>query len=72
MNRDTVIMYVANFFGIDPDDDGNYDLSSYGWTAGCYAGRDSNGDAVWMSPSAIIDIFDELACDYDLYDDEWE
>lgn len=68
MNRDTVIMYVANHFGIEPDVDGKYDLSSYEWESGCYHGRDCNGDAVWMSPSAFIDIFDELACDYGLYE----
>ena len=66
-----IIEYIAQHFGFEADENGNYDLHDYDWEAGCYAGR-RDGEAIWMSAAEFVRIFDDFACDYGLYDDPYE
>lgn len=61
--RETVIRYIADAFDLEPNEDGTYDLNDYDWTAGC------NADGVWMCLSKFVEIFDDMAADFGLYDD---
>ena len=47
--KDEIIEALANEYGIEPDEDtGEYDLTSYEWTAGCYVNH------TWMSLADIV------------------
>ena len=73
MNRDDVIQYVAERFGIELEDrNGEYNLDTYEWQAGCYTGnRDPyNDENIWLSVAKIVEIMDDFACDYGLYEDD--
>ena len=60
-SREEIMEHVAYFFGFDAtDDDGEYDLDSYDWTAGCYIGRDS-----WLSPKQVVYCIEEFVGDWD-------
>ena len=52
MNRQEIMEYIAEYFGIEPDidDDGNeyYDIDSYDWQSGCYI------DRRWFSPAEVV------------------
>lgn len=71
IDKKIIIDYIARYFGFEADEDGKYDLDSYDWQAGAYAGT-RDGEAIWMSAAAFVDIFDDLACDFGLYDDPYE
>lgn len=36
MTREELIEALAEYFGIEPDDNGEYNLNSYDWESGCY------------------------------------
>ena len=35
MEREEIINKLAEYFDIEPNENGEYDLSDYEWTAGC-------------------------------------
>ena len=39
MNRQSIMEYVAEWFGIEPNEDGSFDINDYDWQAGCYHGH---------------------------------
>lgn len=41
---------LANWFNVDPDEDGNYDIDDYEWTAGCSMGP---GDK-WLCLAEVV------------------
>lgn len=49
MSREEIMEYVASYFGIEPDEDGEFDISGYDWQAGCYINRDQ-----WMSLAEVV------------------
>lgn len=38
MDRQEIMEHVADWFGIEPDDNGWFDIEDYDWQAGCYLG----------------------------------
>ena len=36
MDRQEIMERVAEWFGIEPDENGEYDIDDYDWQAGCY------------------------------------
>ena len=54
--KQEIIEALAREYNIEPNEDGEYDLTDYNWTAGCYA----NG--TWMSLANIVyTLADELS-----------
>ena len=54
--KQEIIEALAREYNIEPNEDGEYDLTDYNWTAGCY----SNG--TWMSLANIVyTLADELS-----------
>ena len=51
MDRQEIIERLAEYFEIEPDVDGNYNLNGYDWQAGCYTGR---GD-MWLTLANVVD-----------------
>ena len=50
MNKDKVILALAEYFDIEPDDEtGDYDLDSYDWSSGC-----SFGGGIWLSLANVV------------------
>lgn len=39
MERQEIMEKVAEWYGIEPDENGEYDIDSYDWQAGCYIAR---------------------------------
>lgn len=52
MSRERIIDLVAEWFNVHPDENGEYDLSSYEWQAGCYHGNK------WLSLAEIVDLIE--------------
>lgn len=51
MDREEMIERLAEYFGIEPDEEtGEYDLNDYEWQAGC-----SFGGGVWLNLANIIE-----------------
>lgn len=57
MNRNDMIEFVAEYFGINANDDGKYDTDSYDWVSGCY----HNG--TWISIGLFVDFGMDLIRD---------
>lgn len=38
MERTEIMAHVAEYFGVEPNEDGKYDIDDYDWMAGCYIG----------------------------------
>lgn len=50
MERDEIIEALADYFGIEPNEEGEYDLDDYDWQSGCsFNGR-------WMNLATIVEI----------------
>lgn len=56
---------VAKQFNIEPEEDGEYDTSSYDWEAGCYC----NG--VWISPKEALRCMETFILENDYIFEEW-
>lgn len=54
MNRQEIMEVLANWFGIEPDGDGNFDINDYDWQAGCYC----NGK--WLSLAEVVKCMEVL------------
>lgn len=57
MIKEEIIKALAEAYGIEPDEDGNYDIDNdYDWVAGCggYNGRES-----WLSLRNVVYILAE-------------
>ena len=51
MDREEIINALAEYFGIEPSEDGEYDLTDYDWTAGC---RFAYGSDRWLSLANVV------------------
>jgi len=52
MAREDIINMLADWFGIEPDENGEHDTDSYEWQAGCY----KNGH--WFSLAEVVECLD--------------
>ena len=48
-----IIEALAEAFGIEPDENGGYDLEGYEWRAGCGG---YNGDYSWLSLKNVVEV----------------
>lgn len=51
MDRKEIIERLAEYFGIDPDENGEYDLDSYDWQAGCSMGY----GGIWLTLANVVE-----------------
>lgn len=59
--KQEIAALIAERFDIDPDEEtGEYDLSDYEWTSGCYHGNK------WLSLAEVVNMIDSF--DYELYE----
>ena len=57
MDEREVIEALANYFGIEPDEEtGEYNLKSYDWISGCSMG---NGSDHWLTLANVIEALRE-------------
>ena len=54
MTSEQVIEHVAEWYNIEPNEDGAYDLKDYDWTSGC------NFDGHWMCLSDVVGCIENL------------
>lgn len=50
MDRDEIIERLAVHFGIEPNENGEYDLDDYDWQAGCSMGLSSK----WLCLAEVV------------------
>ena len=53
MNEQRIMEIVAEYFGIQPNDDGTYDIDDYDWQSGCMHGK------AWLCPALIVKIIED-------------
>ena len=53
MDRQELMERLADWFGIEPDENGEFNINSYDWQAGCY----SNGS--WLSLAEVVKCLEE-------------
>lgn len=51
MDEKKLKKYIADWFGVEPDEDGEYDTSDYDWTAGCSFGYGGK----WLSLGEVLE-----------------
>lgn len=54
MDRQEIMEYIAERFGIEPNENGEYDINDYDWQAGCYC---NDG---WLNLAVIVEIVEDL------------
>lgn len=52
---DEIIRALAEAYGIEPNEDGEYDLSEYEWSSGCY-----HGNGMWLTLANVVEIISEV------------
>ena len=55
MDREEIIEKLAFYFGLDTNEDGEYDLDSYDWQAGCSMGH----GGLWLNLANVVDALTE-------------
>jgi len=60
MSKEEIVRYVAEWFGIEPNEDGTFDLDDYDWTSGCYM----NGN--WFCLAEVVGCIEGMVRDYGL------
>ena len=50
-NRQEIMALIAEWFGVEPDDDGTYDIDDYDWRAGCSTG---GFGSTWMCLAEMV------------------
>lgn len=53
MERQEIMEVLAEYYGIESNENGEYDIEDYDWQAGCY----TNGR--WMSLGEIVKIIEQ-------------
>lgn len=49
MDRQEIMEHIAEWFGIEPNENGEFDIDDYDWQAGCYV----NGGR-WLSLAEVV------------------
>lgn len=56
MDRERIMEYVAEWFGVAPNEDGTFDISDYDWQSGCgFNGR-------WLCLEEVVKLIESI-CD---------
>ena len=56
MDRQTLMRYIADWFRVEPEDDGTFDINDYDWQSGCgFHGK-------WMCLAEIVELVEHI-CD---------
>ena len=71
IDRQKLMEHIGRWFGIDPEEDGTWDIESYDWTSGCSIGygfdeRDCRAD--WMTLGEFVRCMEWFLEDLDPYD----
>lgn len=59
MSRDEIMQAVAEWFRIQPNDGGGYDIDDYDWQSGCY----HNG--IWVSLEQVVYLIEDISRERD-------
>ena len=54
MERQKIMEYLAEYFYIEPNEDGEFDINDYDWQAGCY----TNGK--WFSLAEVVKCIEQF------------
>lgn len=54
MTREEIMEYVAEYFGIEPNEDGEHDIRDYDWQSGCYI----NGK--WFCLAKVVEMIENI------------
>ena len=57
MEREEIMEMVAEWFEIEPDEDGTYNIDDYDWTAGCSMGRDRK----WLCLAEVVRMIESMS-----------
>ena len=63
-NREMVMEALANYYNIEPDEDGEYDINSYDWQSGC----SFHGSDRWLTLSDIVYCMEDFIEDELIYE----
>ena len=55
MDREEIIERLAEYFGIEPDENGEYDLNDYDWQAGASMGY----GGMWLNLANVVEALTE-------------
>lgn len=55
MTHEEIIKAVAEFYNVEPDENGGYNVSDYDFTAGC-----SLGNGLWLNLASVVDCIEEI------------
>jgi hypothetical protein len=64
MTRKEIVEYVAEWFGIEPDKNG--DTYSYDWQSGCAMGGESDK---WLTLAEVVNCIETMLNDYGIEDE---
>lgn len=51
MDRQEIMEMLAEWFGIEPNEDGEYDINDYDWCSGCSMG---NSSGIWLTLGEVV------------------
>ena len=57
MDRQILMEYIAERFGIEADEDGKYNICGYDWQSGCYIGHE------WFCLAEVVYLFEDICND---------
>lgn len=57
MTREQIMEAVAEWFGIDPNDDGKFDIDDYDWQSGCYMNH------TWFNLAEVVRCIESIVED---------
>ena len=63
MDEMEIMEKVAEWFGVEPNDDGTYDINDYDWQSGCHY---KNGK--WLTLSEVVYLIESIM--EDMEDDD--
>ena len=55
MDREEIIEKLATYFELEPEENGEFDLDSYDWQAGCCF----SGSGIWLTLANVVDALAE-------------
>lgn len=64
MDKQKIMEYVAEWFDVEPDEEGKFDIQDYNWQAGCYHNH------VWLNLAEIVSLIKHI-CEEEGFEDEY-
>lgn len=65
IERKEIMRAIAEWFGVEADENGDYDIDSYDWVAGCSQG---SWDKPWITLGEFVHCMESFLEDLDPYD----